>query len=143
MDRPSFDVEAVVAMATRFGHNGLLGFTLVAHGVDWSEIRLPYHPRLAGDAATGVLASGPILSLMDMASACAVWIRRGRFTAQATLDLRIDHLRAAIPGRDVFGRSECYRLTRRVAFVRGQAHDGDPDDPIASVAATFMLLDEG
>jgi acyl-coenzyme A thioesterase PaaI-like protein len=40
----------------------------------------------------------------------------------------------------VTGRAECYRLTRRVAFVRGLAHDGDPNDPIAHLAATFMIL---
>ena len=28
---------------------------------------------------------------------------------------------------DVIGRCECYRTTRSAAFVRGIAHDGDPD----------------
>jgi hypothetical protein len=27
-----------------------------------------------------------------------------------------------------------------VAFVRGGAHDGDPDKPIAQVAGTFMFI---
>lgn len=31
--------------------------------------------------------------------------------------------------------------SRSIGFVRGQAHDGDPDDPIAHVAGTFMFLD--
>jgi acyl-coenzyme A thioesterase PaaI-like protein len=39
----------------------------------------------------------------------------------------------------VYGRAECYKLTRRVAFVRGIAHDGDPGHPIAHVAGTFMF----
>jgi acyl-coenzyme A thioesterase PaaI-like protein len=41
----------------------------------------------------------------------------------------------------VIGRGECYRLTRSIAFVRGQAHDGDPSDPLAHVAGTFMAPD--
>ena len=40
-------------------------------------------------------------------------------------------------------RGECYRLTRSVAFVRGVAYHEDPDAPIASGAATFMLANRG
>jgi len=55
-----------------------------------------------------------------------------------TLDLRVDYLRPAVPERTVIGRGECYRLTRSIAFVRGIAHDGDPNDPVAHVAGTFI-----
>ncbi|MGN6123761.1 MAG: PaaI family thioesterase [Sphingomonas oligoaromativorans] len=137
-----FDPAAAARMVAAFGHNGALGARFVAHGEDWSELALDYRADLIGDEASGVLASGPIIALMDMATSIAVWIRRGAFKPQATLDLRIDYLRAATPGRTVIGHGECYRLTRRVAFVRGMAHDGDPDDPIAHVAGTFMMTDE-
>ncbi len=40
----------------------------------------------------------------------------------------------------MIGRGECYRITRSIAFVRGQAHDGDPGDPLAHVAGTFMVV---
>ena len=78
---------------------------------------------------------------MDTATRCSVWIRERRFRPHATLDLRVDYLRAAVPGRTVVGRGECLRVTRRVSFVRGTAHDGDPADPIAHVAATFMFTE--
>ncbi|MBY0582226.1 MAG: PaaI family thioesterase [Sphingomonas sp.] len=120
------------------GHGGAIGCTYHAHGDDWLELALPYDPRLIGDPDSAVLASGPIITLMDMATSLSVWLKLGRFRPHATLDLRIDYLRGAIPGKTVIGRGECYRLTRSIAFVRGQAHDGDPDDPIAHVAGTFM-----
>jgi acyl-coenzyme A thioesterase PaaI-like protein len=94
------------------------------------------------DAHSGILASGPIVSLMDTAAGFAVWAKRGGFRQQATLDLRLDYLRPSRPGQAVTGRAECYRLTRRIAFVRGLAHDGDPADPVAHLAATYMILDE-
>jgi uncharacterized protein (TIGR00369 family) len=128
-------------MVASFGHNGALGTRFLAHGPDWAELALDYRDDLIGDEETGVLASGPIIALMDMATSISVWIRRGIFAPQATLDLRIDYLRAATPGKTVIGRGECYHLSRRVAFVRGQAHDGDPGDPIANVVATFMMTD--
>ena len=140
---PALDPALAARMVAAFGHNGAIGARVVGHGEDWSELALDYREDLVGDETSGVLASGPIIALMDMATSIAVWIKRGAFKPQATLDLRVDYLRAAEPGRTVFGRGECYRLTRRVAFVRGMAHDGDPDDPIAHVAGTFMMTDEG
>lgn len=125
----------------RYGHGGRLGIGYRAHGPDWAELDLPYRADLVGDLDSGVLASGPILALMDMASSVAVWLRHGAFVAHATLDLRIDYLRPARPGATVIGRCECYRITRSVAFVRGQAHDGDPEDPLAHVAGTFMAVE--
>jgi len=124
----------------QFAHHGsLLGIVYHAHGADWTELALPYAPEQIGDVGSGVIASGPILTLLDQATSGAVWLRRGGFLPHATLDLRIDYLRAATPERTVIGRGECYRLTRTIAFVRGTAHDGDPDDPLAHVAGTFMV----
>ncbi len=123
------------------GHGGTLGIGYLAHGPDWAELSLPYDERLIGDPASGVLASGPILSLMDMATSVGVWLKLDAFKPHATLDLRIDYLRPARPGHSVIGRGECYRITRSIAFVRGQAHDGDPADPLAHVAGTFMAAE--
>ena len=138
----ALDAPSVARLVAGLGHTGALGTRYVAHGADWAELAIDYREDLIGDVASGVLASGPIIALMDVATSMSVWIKRGAFAAHATLDLRIDYLRAATPGRSVIGRGECYRLTRRVAFVRGQAHDGDPADPIAHVAGTFMMTDE-
>lgn len=120
------------------GHGNLLGIGYHAHGEDWVELDMPYDARMIGDPGSGVIASGPILTLMDMATSLAVWTFAGVFVPHATLDLRVDYLRPATPGKTVIGHGECYRLTRSIAFVRGQAHDGDPDDPLAHVAGTFM-----
>lgn len=120
-------------------HGGRLGIHLTGRGADWAELALPYHPDLAGDEA-GTLATGPIVALLDMATSIAIWIRRGSFVPHATLDLRVDHLRDAVPGRTVIGRGSCYRLTPTIAFVRGEAHDGDAADPVAHVVGTYMTL---
>jgi uncharacterized protein (TIGR00369 family) len=139
-----FNIDAF--MAHRFGgHGGTLGIVYHARsdtsGNAWVELALPYAEALIGDADTRVLASGPIIALMDMATSVAVWAKRDRFAPQATLDLRVDYLRPAVPGRTVIGRGECLKLTRSIAFVRGIAYDDTPDDPLAHVAGTFMLMD--
>lgn len=134
-----FDAVRFIRAMSRSGHNGMLGIGYHAHGADWTELALPYRDDLIGDPATGILASGPIITLMDMATSIATWLKSGEFRPQATLDLRIDYLRPAEPGKTVIGRGECYKLTRRIAFVRGEAHDGDPTRPVAHVAGTYMF----
>lgn len=133
-----FNPAQVAKYMNRVGHGGWLGLTYHAHGPNWVELALPWREELVGVADTGILASGPIISLMDNATSMGVWTLVNRFHAHATLDLRVDYMRAAQPGRTVIGHGECYKLTRTIAFVRGTAHDGDPDDPIAHVTGTFM-----
>ncbi len=134
----AFDPKRFTDYTSRVGHGGALGILYVDHGPDWVELCLDYNEKLVGVAETGVLASGPIVSLMDMATSMAIWVRLGRFRPQVTLDLRVDYLRPAVPGRRIVGRGECYAITRSVAFVRGAAHDGDASDPVAHVTGTFM-----
>ncbi|MET0269705.1 MAG: PaaI family thioesterase [Sphingomonas sp.] len=124
------------------GHAGHLGIRYVAHGDDWADMAIDHDARLVADAASGIFASGPIIALMDSATGLACMAKRGALVGMATLDLRIDYLRPGPPGRTVFGHGECYRITRHIAFARGYAHVGDPDDPVAHVAATFMFLGE-
>jgi uncharacterized protein (TIGR00369 family) len=134
-----FDPELFTRYASQVGHGGALGIRYVGHGADWVELGLDYSQKLVGVRESGVLASGPIVSLMDMATSMAIWVKLGAFRHQATLDMRVDYLRPAVPGRAIVGRGECYRVTRSVGFVRGIAHDGDPDDAVAHVTGTFMF----
>ncbi len=134
-----FEPVGFIRAMSRMGHNGMMGFAYDAHGPDWTALALPYRGDLVGDPATGVLASGPIIALMDMAASIACWIRSNAFSPLATIDLRVDYLRPATPGHTVIGRAECYKLTRRIAFIRGEAHDGDPGHPIAHVTGTYMF----
>lgn len=134
----AFDPARAGKMMSRHGHGGWLNIGYNAHGDDWVALALPWRAELVGVVETGVLASGPIISLMDMATSMAAWTLAGRFVPHATLDLRVDYMRAAVPGKTVIGRGECYKLTRTIAFIRGIAYDGDAADPVAHVIGTFM-----
>lgn len=137
-----FDPQLFTAFASQVGHGGALGIEYVDHGPDWVELGLPYREALVGVRKSGILASGPIISLMDMATSMAIWVKLDRFRHQATLDMRVDYMRPATPGKKIIGRGECYAIRRSVGFVRGVAHDGDPEDPVAHVAATFMFTNK-
>jgi uncharacterized protein (TIGR00369 family) len=137
MDAPApFPLDRMFGSAS--GHTVALGLHYVAHGEDWVELALDYDRRLIADLSSGILASGPIVSAFDTGFGAAVLVRHGQLP-HATLDLRIDYLRPARPGHVVTVRCECYRLTRRIAFVRGVADDGEKDRLIAHAAGTFVL----
>lgn len=134
----SFDPDAFFKMVKYHGHGGAIGLEYRAHGTDWVEVALPWREELVGVTQSGILASGAIISLIDLAAGACVWLKQGRFTPNATLDLRIDYLRPARRGETVIARCRCTKLTRQIAFVEGIAHVGDPEEPVARAALTFM-----
>jgi uncharacterized protein (TIGR00369 family) len=145
------DAARVFAMQAMFGtgrdemvshvpHALDLGMKVVELGPCFATLRLPWNERLIGDPVRGVVFGGVITTLLDQSSGIAVQCSLAEFMTIATLDLRIDYLRAAEPGHDLVARAECYKLTNSVAFVRGSAWDRDESDPFASMLATFMLV---
>ncbi|MEP0392149.1 MAG: PaaI family thioesterase [Erythrobacter sp.] len=136
----AFDPAQVSKMIMARAHPGWLGLEYSSHGDNWVELKLPWNEKLLGEPDRPVLASGPIVSLLDMASGMSIWCSRGTFTPVATLDLRVDYQRPAKERSAVWARVECYRITQSAAFVRGIAHDGDPDDTVATMAGVFMTL---
>lgn len=116
-----------------------LKMELVAIGEADATAMVPYSLELVGDPDTGVVAGGVITTLLDQTCGQAVWAALDKLTSIATLDLRIDYMRPAEPGQPIFAHAHCYKLTRSVAFVRAQAYDRDPADPIATAQAAFML----
>ena len=137
--RPGFDPARFFEIARKVGHGRALGVEFRAAGEDWAELALPWKPELVGIREGGILATGAIVSLIDTASGTAVWVKIGHFQPVVTLDLRLDYLRPAVEGETIVARCQCYKLTKSIGFVRGVAHGGDPDSPIAHSAATFML----
>jgi uncharacterized protein (TIGR00369 family) len=120
-------------------HNKALGMELLELERGEAKFRLPYDEKLVGNPDTGVLHGGAITALLDASSGAAVFAALTEWVPIATLDLRIDYLRAAEAGRDVVCHATCYKTTRNVAFTRAIAYHDDPADPIASSVGTFML----
>ncbi len=120
-------------------HNKALGIEIVELDEARTFYRLPYDPKLVGNPETGVIHGGVITTLLDSCCGAACFGALETPQPLATLDLRIDYLRAAEPGRDIFARAHCYKVTRNVAFARAHAFHDDEADPIASAVGTFML----
>jgi len=139
-ENAKFDPELVNRAMRKFGHGGFLGMDYVGHGYNWVELAIDWREDLVADTETGVLASAVVISLMDSATSMAIWTRLGEFRPQVTMDLRIDYLRPSPSGARVFGRGICYHLTQSIGFVRGYAHNGDSEDPLAHASGTFIRV---
>lgn len=135
----SFIKPVIDRFMQQIPHVRELGIRYSAAGGDWAELALPYAPHLVAYPDTGVIASGTVFTLMDTVGGFSVQAARKRPSGIATLDLRLDYLRPARPGDTVLGYSKVQKLTRSVAFVRGYAHDGDRDDPLALMSGSFMV----
>lgn len=122
-------------------HAQAIGMELLEAGERRCKVRVPYAAHLVGDPDTGILHGGVITATLDNASGWAVRCHEdwAEGVSMATLDIRIDYMKPATPKLELIVEAECYQLGRSVAFVRAIAHQGDPDNPVATSMGAFML----
>ncbi len=124
-------------------HNKALGIRVIAVAKGLASMQLEWREEFVGNPEPGVLAGGPLTAMLDGCCGMAVATMLRTPMPFATLDLRIDYAKPAEPGKPVIAEAECYRITRSVAFTRAFAHQGDPKNPVAAAAGTFMLGTKG
>lgn len=120
-------------------HNQALGIRILDVNATEAVFELPYDRKLVGNPDTGTLHGGAITALLDGCSGVAVFAALTELVPIATLDLRIDYLKLAEPGKSVICKASCYKMTRNVAFTRAVAYQDDLDNVIAHSVGTFML----
>ncbi|KQW79644.1 PaaI family thioesterase [Brevundimonas sp. Root1279] len=130
-------------LASGAAHTHALGFAYEGLEGDRVRIRVPWREDLVGDPDTGVLSGGLVTTLLDHVGGLAVWVALDRFESIATLDLRVDYMRAAEPGRDLIAEARCYHLGHSVAFVRAWAFEDSPENPVAAAQSAYMLNSSG
>ena len=120
-------------------HAKALGLELDHIGAGEAEISMPYNEDLIGDPRTGVIHGGAVSAMLDTCCGAAVMSHPSAPGGTATIDLRIDYMRAATPGQRISTRATCYHITRNVAFVRATATDDDQDQPVATASGAFTV----
>ncbi len=123
-------------------HSSALGLRYVASAAGTLQLSLPWREDLVGDVDTGVMHGGAITTLFDATCGGALLSKLTELRRIATLDLRIDYLRAAKPGATVFCEATTDRLTKHIAFVRAVAHDGDANDLVAVGVGSFVVFSD-
>lgn len=136
-------MSAKITLARQFieaiPHSRILGMRLKDLGEGYAVIEMPYSEDLIGDPETKVIHGGAVSALMDTCCGAAALGHPSNLGSTATIDLRIDYMRAAVPGQTIVARAECYHVTRSVAFVRASAMDDDRDHPVATATGAFTM----
>jgi uncharacterized protein (TIGR00369 family) len=127
----------------RTPHMREIGARITAVAPSRGSMTLPARPDWVGDPLRAQLHPGALTVLADSACGLAVGAALKERAPYATLDLRMDYLRPAGPEADVHCDAHCFRLTRNVAFVRGEVYQADREQPIAVAQASFMLSTPG
>lgn len=138
-----FLTDLLPQLAGGAAHTHALGFAFDGLDGDRVRIRVPYRADLVGDPETGVLAGGLVTTLLDHVGGLSVWVAMGGFKPIATLDLRVDYMRAAESGRDLIAEARCFQMTRSIAFVRAWAFEDRPDNPVAASQAAYVVESTG
>ncbi len=103
-----------------------------------ASLLLPARDTWTGDAERGLIHPGCLSVLADTACGLAVGTAMETMEPFATLDLRMDYLRPALANQNLLCTAHCHRLSRSVAFVRGELTQPGQSEPVATVNATFM-----
>jgi uncharacterized protein (TIGR00369 family) len=127
----------------RTPHMREIGARITAVAPSRGSMTLAARPEWVGDPLRGQLHPGALTVLADSACGLAVGAALKERAPYATLDLRMDYLRAAGPEADLHCDAHCFGLTRNVAFVRGEVYQADREQPIAMAQASFMLSTPG
>ena len=137
------DPETKTRIAQQFiialPHSKALGLAVEEIGDGMATLSMPYDVKLVGDPKTGVIHGGAVSALMDTSGGAAVMCHPDAPAGTATIDLRIDYMRAAQPGQMITARAVCHHITRNVAFVRAEAFDAHSDSPVAVANGAFTV----
>jgi len=107
---------------------------------DGRHYRMPYRDDLIGNMRIPALHGGAVGGFMEQAALFEALISQSQRRIPRVIDFGIDYLRSA-RAEDLLAACIVVRQGRRVAQVRAEAWQSDPDKPVAAVRAVFLLQD--
>lgn len=99
---------------------------------------MPFADRLIGNPMLPALHGGSTAALLEMTAIAQVALAYPRLRLPRPINVTVSYLRSGRPV-DVIARARISRAGRRVAHVVAEAWQDDPDQPIATLVANFLL----
>jgi acyl-coenzyme A thioesterase PaaI-like protein len=117
------------------------GFVGISADSDDGELRgrLTYSRALVGNTALPALHGGTLGALLESTAIFKLLWEAESIVLPKTINFTIEFLRSAKPV-DTFARATITRLGRRVANVRAEAWQHDPERPVAVAHGHFLIV---
>ena len=103
---------------------------------------MPFADKLIGNPLLPALHGGSTAALLEMTAIAQVALAYPRLRLPRPINVTVSYLRSGRPV-DVIARARISRAGRRVAHVLAEAWQDDPDQPIATLVANFLLDENG
>ena len=101
-------------------------------------VTMPFADKLIGNPMLPALHGGSTAALLEMTAIAQVALAYPRLRRPRPINVTVSYLRSGRPV-DVVARARISRAGRRVAHVLAEAWQGDPEQPIATLVANFLL----
>lgn len=116
-----------------------LGLTTEAVGDDLTVI-MPFADRLIGNPLLPALHGGSTAALLELTAVAQVALLYPRLRLPRPINVTVAYLRSGRP-LDVKAQARISKAGRRVAHVEARAWQENEDQPIASLAAHFLIAE--
>ncbi|WP_240618214.1 PaaI family thioesterase [Halomonas heilongjiangensis] len=131
--------QALTRFVTVIPHTRELGLEVLTVTPPVVTMRLPWCDDLLGDSARGLVHGGVLTMLLDTVCGSAVLCALPALEVCPTLDLRVDHYRPGVVGRDIFAEARVLRVTAPVVFTEGTLWQ-EEGRPLARGIGNFVRL---
>lgn len=116
-----------------------LGLTSTAAG-DELTVTMPFVDRLIGNPLLPALHGGSTAALLELTAVAQVARLYPRLRLPRPINVTVAYLRSGKP-LDVRARARISKAGRRVAHVEARAWQENEDQPIATLAAHFLIAE--
>jgi len=125
------------ALLDRLPYARFLGLQSHVEG-DGLTVVMPFADQLIGNPMLPALHGGSTAALLEMTAVAQVALSYPRLRLPRPINVTVSYLRSGKP-IDVTARARISKAGRRVAHVVAEAWQDDPQNPIASLTAHFLL----
>lgn len=107
---------------------------------DLLTVTMPFADKLIGNPVLPALHGGSTAAMLELTAVAQVAILYPRLELPRPINVTVTYLRSGRP-QDVHARARISKAGRRVAHVQAEAWQDDPDQPIASLSAHFLVAE--
>ncbi|MDA0338319.1 MAG: PaaI family thioesterase [Proteobacteria bacterium] len=99
---------------------------------------MPYDEMLIGNTSLPALHGGTLAALLEMGALFQIAYEVETEQMPKVITITVDYMRSGA-AKDTFVRAYATRVGRRVANVRAEAWQDNPDKPVAAANVNFLL----